>query len=158
MDSSTPLRRAQRANMDRFSELKAFCLVAGSGGFSSAARQLGVATSSVTRLVDALEQRIGAPLLNRSTRSVTLTDSGSAYYARATAILEELEAADDAASARDGEVHGQLRVSAPPPAPGAGSAPERHRQQPGRRIDRRGDPHRHDGAATQPDRAPPDGT
>lgn len=99
--------------MDRFSELKAFCLVAGSGGFSSAARQLGVATSSVTRLVDALEQRIGAPLLNRSTRSVTLTDSGSAYYQRATAILEELEAADDAASARDGEVHGQLRVSAP---------------------------------------------
>ncbi|KFI08396.1 hypothetical protein JN27_04355 [Massilia sp. BSC265] len=55
--------------MDRFAELEAFCLVAAGGGFSPAARQLGLATSSVARLVDALEGRLGAVLLNRSIRS-----------------------------------------------------------------------------------------
>ncbi|MYN18752.1 LysR family transcriptional regulator [Rugamonas sp. FT107W] len=99
--------------MDRFAELQAFCLVAGSGGFSAAARQLGVATSSVARQVDALERRIGAPLLNRSTRSVTLTDSGRAYFEHATQILAALDEADDAAAGRDGEAGGVLRLTAP---------------------------------------------
>ena len=99
--------------MDRFAELKAFCLVASNGGFSSAARQLGLAASSVTRLVDALEQRIGTPLLNRSTRSVTLTDSGRAYFDQATRILAALDEADDAAAGRDGEPSGVLRIAAP---------------------------------------------
>lgn len=105
--------RTAKANMDRFSELKAFILVGSTGGFSSAARQMGVATSSVTRLVDALEERVGGPLLNRSTRSVTLTDTGQAYFEKAVFILEQLEAADEAASARDGELQGLLRVTAP---------------------------------------------
>lgn len=99
--------------MDRFAELKAFCLVAASGGFSPAARQLGLATSSVTRLVDALEGRLGAVLLNRSTRSVTLTDSGRAYYEDARRVLEQLDAADDAVAGQGGEIKGVLRVAAP---------------------------------------------
>jgi DNA-binding transcriptional LysR family regulator len=99
--------------MDRFAELKAFCLVASHGGFSSAARQLGVATSSVTRLVDALEERLGAPLLNRSTRSITLTDSGRGYFEHASQILAALDEADDAAAGRDGEPSGVLRIAAP---------------------------------------------
>lgn len=99
--------------MDRFSELKAFSLVASTGGFSSAARYLSVAPSSVVRLVDGLEKRIGATLLNRSTRSVTLTDSGRTYFESARAILEQMEAADNAASARESEPQGLLRVTAP---------------------------------------------
>lgn len=99
--------------MDRFAELKAFCLVASNGGFSAAARQLNVATSSVTRLVDALEARIGAPLLNRSTRSITLTASGRDYFEQATQILAALDQADDAASGRDAEPTGVLRITAP---------------------------------------------
>lgn len=99
--------------MDRFAELRAFCLVASHGGFSAAARQLGVATSSVTRLVDALEQRLGTPLLNRSTRRITLTDSGRGYFDQATRILAALDEADDAAGGRDGEPQGVLRVAAP---------------------------------------------
>ena len=86
--------------MDRFAELKTFCTVATAGGFSSAARQLGVATSSVTRVIDALEARLGVALLNRSTRSVTLTEAGRGYHADALRILEQLEAADDAVSER----------------------------------------------------------
>ena len=99
--------------MDRFAELKAFCLVASNGGFSAAARHLGVATSSVSRLVDALELRLGAPLLNRSTRSITLTDGGRHYYEHAMQILAALDEADDAASGRDSEAVGVLRVAAP---------------------------------------------
>lgn len=96
--------------MDRFAELKAFCTVAACGGFSPAARRLGLVTSSVARLVDALEGRLGAVLLNRSTRSVTLTDAGRTYYEEALRILERLDAADEAAA--DGAA-GVLRVAAP---------------------------------------------
>jgi DNA-binding transcriptional LysR family regulator len=99
--------------MDRFAELKTFCIVAATGGFSTAARQLGSATSSVTRLVDALEQRLGAVLLNRSTRSVTLTAAGRAYYEDAQRILEQLDAADDAVTDRATGVSGVLCVAAP---------------------------------------------
>jgi DNA-binding transcriptional LysR family regulator len=99
--------------MDRFAELKAFCLTASNGGFSAAARQLSVATSSVTRLVDALEQRLGTPLLNRSTRSITLTDSGRAYFEHALQILAALDQADDAAAGGVTEPAGVLRIAAP---------------------------------------------
>jgi DNA-binding transcriptional LysR family regulator len=99
--------------MDRFAELKAFCLTASNGGFSAAARQLGVATSSVTRLVDALEQRLGTPLLNRSTRSITLTDSGRGYFEHASQILAALDEADDAAAGGVTEPAGVLRIAAP---------------------------------------------
>jgi DNA-binding transcriptional LysR family regulator len=99
--------------MDRFAELKTFCIVAASAGFSPAARQLGLATSSVTRMVDALEQRLGAVLLNRSTRSVTLTDAGRTYYEEAQRILEQLDAADDAVADRAAGLGGVLRVAAP---------------------------------------------
>lgn len=101
--------------LDRFSELTAFRAVAASGGFSAAARQLGLATSSVARLIDSLERRLGAVLLNRSTRSVTLTESGRRYYERAQHILTALESADDEAGAvaADGELRGVLRIAAP---------------------------------------------
>ena len=101
--------------MDRFSELTAFRAVATSGGFSAAARQLGLATSSVTRLIDSLEARLGTVLVNRSTRSVTLTESGRRYDEQARQILAQLESADDEAAAgtSDGELRGVLRIAAP---------------------------------------------
>jgi len=99
--------------MDRFAALKTFTLVAHTGGFSSAARELGVATSSVTRLMDALEEQIGTPLLNRSTRRVTLTETGRIYYEKAVQILSDLDEADNIAAARANEPSGLLRVSAP---------------------------------------------
>jgi len=99
--------------MDRFAEIKTFCTVAAGGGFSSAARQLGLATSSVTRLVDALEERLGTVLLNRSTRSVTLTDRGRTYYEQALLVMEQLDAADDSVLDQSSELRGVLRVAAP---------------------------------------------
>lgn len=99
--------------MDRFAEIKTFCTVASTGGFSSAARQLGLATSSVTRLVDALEERLGAVLLNRSTRSVTLTDRGRTYYEQSLRVMEQLDAADDSVLDQSSELSGTLRIAAP---------------------------------------------
>ena len=99
--------------MDRFAEIKTFCTVDASGGFSAAARQLGLATSSVTRLVDALEERLGAVLLNRSTRSVTLTDRGRIYYEQSLRVLEQLDAADDSVLDQSSELCGVLRIAAP---------------------------------------------
>jgi DNA-binding transcriptional LysR family regulator len=97
--------------MDRFSELKAFSVVASTGGFSAAARNLGIAPSSVVRLVDALERRVGVRLLNRSTRTVTLTDSGRFYYDSVLLILEQIEEAEN--FPQEGVPQGRLTISAP---------------------------------------------
>jgi DNA-binding transcriptional LysR family regulator len=66
--------------MDKLLALKMFVETVDARGFSAAARQLGVATSSVTRMIDALEAELGTVLLNRSTRQVTISDAGAAYY------------------------------------------------------------------------------
>ncbi len=99
--------------MDKLLALKMFVATVDAKGFSAAARGLGLATSSVTRMVDALEQELGTVLLNRSTRQVTVTEAGAAYYQSARQVLEYLAEAD--ASVMDGgdEPSGPLRVSVP---------------------------------------------
>lgn len=99
--------------MDQFAALRAFTAVIESGSFAAASRRLGVATSSVTRQVDALEDRLGARLFNRSTRTVTPTNAGHSYYAHAVRILSDLEEADHAIAQLDESPRGPLRVSAP---------------------------------------------
>lgn len=99
--------------MDKLLALKMFVAAVDAKGFSAAARGLDLATSSVTRMVDALEQELGTVLLNRSTRQVTVTEAGAAYYQSARQVLEYLAEAD--ASVMDGgdEPSGPLRVSVP---------------------------------------------
>lgn len=99
--------------MDVFASLKAFVAVAEDGGFAKAARKAGAATSSIMRQVDALEDDLGAVLFNRSTRSVTLTPAGEAYYAQASRILSDLEEANQSVSEASGSPKGLLRVSLP---------------------------------------------
>lgn len=99
--------------MDRFDALQAFVKVADLQGFAPAARALGVAPSAVTRLVAALEAKLGVRLLQRTTRSVTLTDPGTRYLARARGILADLEEADGSVEAERAEPAGQLVVAAP---------------------------------------------
>lgn len=99
--------------MDKFVALRAFIEVAEAGGFSSAARRLNQATSSVMRSVDALEASLGTALLNRTTRQVTLSDAGTTYYAKAKRLLDDMADADASVSDRDGEPAGPLRVSVP---------------------------------------------
>lgn len=99
--------------MDQLASLKAFVAVAENGGFAKAARLANMATSSVTRQVDNLEENLGVQLLNRSTRSVTLTTAGETYYQQATRILDDLEEANRSVSEADGAPRGTLRVSLP---------------------------------------------
>jgi len=99
--------------MDRIDAMQAFVAVADLQGFAPAARKLGLSPSGVTRLIAALEDRLGARLLQRTTRSVTLTDVGARYLERARRILSDVEEAENAAEGERTRPGGRLVVSAP---------------------------------------------
>jgi DNA-binding transcriptional LysR family regulator len=99
--------------MDRFDAMQAFVAVAERQSFASAARKLKLSPSAITRLVAALEERLGARLLQRTTRSVTLTDAGTRYLERARRILADVEEAEQAAESERTRPSGRLVVSAP---------------------------------------------
>src|SRR6201989_276978 len=99
--------------MDRIEAMAAFIAVADLQGFAPAARKLGLSPSGVTRLIAALEDRLGARLLQRTTRSVTLTDVGARYLERARRILADIEEAEISAQAERTQPSGRLVVSAP---------------------------------------------
>lgn len=93
--------------------MQAFVAVADLEGFAPAARKLGLSPSAVTRLIAALEERLGARLLQRTTRQVTLTDAGSRYLERARRILADVEEAEDAVEGERTHPEGRLVISAP---------------------------------------------
>jgi DNA-binding transcriptional LysR family regulator len=99
--------------MDRIDAMQAFVAVADLRGFAPAARKLGISPSGVTRLVAALEDRLGARLLQRTTRSVTLTDVGTRYLVRARRILADVEEAEGSTQDERTRPNGRLAVSAP---------------------------------------------
>lgn len=99
--------------MDRLTEMEAFVRVVDLGGFTDAARKMGVSKSAISKHVSALEARLGARLLNRTTRRVNPTEIGLAYYDRATRVLSEATEADAMAASMQGTPQGELRVSAP---------------------------------------------
>jgi DNA-binding transcriptional LysR family regulator len=96
--------------MDRLTSMSVFVKVVDCGGFSAAARRLGLSVTMVSNHVQALEEHLGARLLNRTTRSVGLTETGRAYYERCTGILAEIEDADQAASASHSTPMGTLKL------------------------------------------------
>lgn len=96
--------------MDRLASINAFVRVAQNGGFSAAARSLGVSTTTVSDQVQALENALGVRLLNRTTRRVNLTEIGRDYFERCSQILQELAEADEAASVLQVTPRGRLRV------------------------------------------------
>ena len=99
--------------MDRIDAMRAFVAVADLQGFAPAARKLGLSPSGATRLIAALEDRLGARLLQRTTRSVTLTDIGTRYLERARRILADIEEAEGSAQDERSRPSGRLVVSAP---------------------------------------------
>src|ERR1700749_2664668 len=96
--------------MDRLTSLEVLGQVVERGGFSAAGRHLNMSVTMVSNHIQALEDRLGARLLNRTTRRVSLTDVGRSYYERCTRILEELQEADEAAGLLQATVRGQLRL------------------------------------------------
>ncbi len=99
--------------MDRIDAMQAFVAVADLQGFAPAARKLGLSASNVTRLIAALEQRLGARLLQRTTRQVALTDAGARYLERARRILADVEEAEGSAQDERTRPGGRLMISAP---------------------------------------------
>jgi DNA-binding transcriptional LysR family regulator len=97
--------------MDRLTAMTSFVKVVESGGFSAAARRLDVSASLVTTHVKSLEDRLGVLLLNRSTRNVSLTEVGQAYYERCVQILAELDEADEVAQSSQLKPRGILRLN-----------------------------------------------
>ena len=96
--------------MDRFTALTAFVRVVENGSCSAAARRLNMSKTMVSNHVQALEDRLGVRLLNRTTRKVSLTEIGKDYYDRGTQILADLEQADDVAAALQSTPRGTLRL------------------------------------------------
>lgn len=99
--------------MDQLAAMKAFVAVATLGSFAEAARRLRISPSVVTRSVAQLEDGLGLTLLNRTTRSVRLTERGAIYLESCRLILEDLEAAGRRARGEDAEPRGGLHVAAP---------------------------------------------
>jgi len=97
---------------DRWQEMAVFARVAESGSLSRAARELSLSQPSVSRIVSALEARLGTTLLLRTTRSVSLTDAGALYLGRARRLLAEMEEAEQATRGLD-SLHGVIRLAMP---------------------------------------------
>ncbi|MFD0910700.1 LysR family transcriptional regulator [Ruegeria arenilitoris] len=95
--------------------LEEFLMVVETGGFTAAARRLGVSASHVSRQVARLEDRLGVKLLARSTRVVRLTDAGRDYHARVAGLVAGLEEANQSAAGDRAQIAGRIRVSAAGP-------------------------------------------
>jgi len=101
----------QSSVMDRLQAITAFARVVESGSFARAAERLDVSVSSVSRQVSELEAHLDARLLNRTTRRLSLTESGRAFYERCIQLLADLEEAEEAASAGTARPRGTLRLT-----------------------------------------------
>lgn len=99
--------------MDRLDGMRVFVAVAEAGGFAPAARALRLSPPAVTRAVAALEDRIGARLLHRTTRTVRLTEAGARFLADAKRLLAELDEAEATAAGAHAEPRGQVAITAP---------------------------------------------
>ncbi|HWM83166.1 MAG TPA: LysR family transcriptional regulator [Pseudolabrys sp.] len=99
--------------MDRFRTMESFVRVVRSGSFTIAGHQLGLSRALVSRHVSELERRLGIRLLNRSTRSLSLTDEGRAYLDFCERIFRDIEDGERLAMRARQEVSGTLRVVAP---------------------------------------------
>ena len=97
--------------MDQLKAIRFFISVVRSGSFSAAASQFNVPASSISRRISDLESSLGAQLLKRSTRLVSLTEIGETYYAQVTDIVTELERCDHAVRSYQTKPMGQLKIS-----------------------------------------------
>jgi DNA-binding transcriptional LysR family regulator len=99
--------------MDKFAAMRVLVRIAEAGNLSAAGRQLGLSLTSVSRQLMALEAAIGTTLVERTTRHLSLTESGRLYYERAKQILEEVAEMERGLTMQTGIASGRLQVSAP---------------------------------------------
>jgi DNA-binding transcriptional LysR family regulator len=99
--------------MDQLTALKVFVNVVETGSFSAASERMGLSRAAASKQVSQLESHLGGRLLNRTTRHVSLTESGRLYFERCREILDNLEEADGSVTGLAQEPRGILRISAP---------------------------------------------
>ncbi len=99
--------------MDKLAAMKTFVRVIEAGSFSGAARTSGRSKAAVSQSISALERDLGVVLLQRTTRSLALTDSGHSYHRRCVEVLNEIAALESAMRVKRDALEGTLRVSAP---------------------------------------------
>ena len=97
--------------MDRITGVQLYIRIVETGSFSKGSADLGVTQPTATKHVAALEAKLGARLLNRNSRGVSVTEIGALYYEKCKAIQREIEAADNLAALLQSRIGGQLRVS-----------------------------------------------
>ncbi len=100
--------------MDRFEAMRVFVRVVETGSFSAVARELGVGQPAVSKQIAALEARVGAPLVHRTTRSMSITQAGTEFYEAATRILEDLDTTFAQASGCANTPSGLVRATVAP--------------------------------------------
>jgi LysR family transcriptional regulator for bpeEF and oprC len=99
--------------MDKFQAMGLFVRIVDTGGITRAAESLGIPNATATTLIQKLEAALGVKLLNRTTRRVSVTPDGAAYYTRAVAILAEVREAEEALSQHASVPRGRVRVDVP---------------------------------------------
>jgi molybdate transport repressor ModE-like protein len=99
--------------MDKFAAMRVLVKIADAGSLSAAGRQLGLSLTSVSRQLMALEEVLGTTLVERTTRHLSLTESGRLYYERAKQILDEVAEMEGGLTMQTGVASGRLHVSAP---------------------------------------------
>ncbi|MEE9397368.1 MAG: LysR family transcriptional regulator [Methylococcales bacterium] len=100
--------------MDKLTSMQVFTKVAKTGSFAGAAKDLGISRAMVTKHVMHLENHLGARLLNRTTRSLNLTEVGSSYFERCLTIIEDIEETELAVSHLHKEPRGNIKIHTPP--------------------------------------------
>jgi DNA-binding transcriptional LysR family regulator len=103
--------------MDRLTHMTTFVKVVQAGGFAAAGRRLGISPSTTTMHIQALEERLGVRLLNRSTRKVSLTEIGKSYYERCLRIIADSDDADNIVQTLHATPRGTLRLNVSVPIP-----------------------------------------
>lgn len=99
--------------MDRFEAMRVFCSVVEAGSFVAAAERTGLSTTAVSRFVAQLETHLNVRLLNRTTRRMSPTEEGFAYFERCTQLLADLEEAEAGVAGEARRPRGRLRLTAP---------------------------------------------
>lgn len=103
----------RRTSMDHLTALRVFRTTAAVGSFAGAARQMGLSAAAVSKNIAELEAHLKVRLINRTTRQMSLTEAGAAYFERLSRILDDLGEADAALAPMGSSPGGVLRVSAP---------------------------------------------